>query len=269
MTKEKAKMENPVVIITGANNGIGFHIAASLLKERYRVAAFDLSGENLTALQDTYPDHLLFCRCDVTNDADVKAAVDAVLQKWGSINILVNNACVAIFSLFEEKSMEQTRREFEVNYFEYVRMIAAVLPNMKAHRKGIIHNVSSSVGITGFPGIYGYASTKGAIEALTSTLSLELARHEICVNIVHPPLTNTKSTAPLGIPAQAMADPADVGRKLAKKILSTKPVITPDFQTAVYLFFARRYPNAIGKLFSKMAEKGKDRDKGTHSYNSG
>jgi len=78
---EKAKMRNSVVIITGANNGIGFHMTASLLKERYRVAAFDLSGENLMALQDAYPDHLLFCRCDVTNDADVKAAVDAVLQK--------------------------------------------------------------------------------------------------------------------------------------------------------------------------------------------
>ena len=142
-----------------------------------------------------------------------------------------------------------------MNYFGYVRTIAAVLPRMKTQGGGIIHNVGSGVGITGFPGIYGYVSTKGAIEALTRTLALELARYGICVNLVHPPLTNTRSAAPLGIPPQAMADPADVGRKLAKKILSTKPVITPDFKTAAYLFFARRYPDAVGRLFGKMAER--------------
>ena len=246
---------NPVVIITGANNGIGFHMAAALLEERYRVAGFDLSGENLAALQETYPDRLLFWRCDVTDEAQVEAAVEAVVQRWGRIDVLVNNACLAIFKPFEEKTLEETRREFEVNYFGYVRTIAAVLPQMKAQGGGIIHNVGSGVGITGFPGIYGYVSTKGAIEALTRTLALELARYGICVNLVHPPLTNTRSAAPLGIPPQAMADPADVGRKLAKKILSTKPVITPDFKTAAYLFFARRYPDAVGRLFGKMAER--------------
>ncbi|HEC34284.1 MAG TPA: SDR family NAD(P)-dependent oxidoreductase [Chloroflexi bacterium] len=246
---------NPVVIITGANNGIGFHMAAALLEERYRVAGFDLSGENLAALQETYPDRLLFWRCDVTDEAQVEAAVEAVVQRWGRIDVLVNNACLAIFKPFEEKTLEETRREFEVNYFGYVRTIAAVLPQMKTQGRGIIHNVGSGVGITGFPGIYGYVSTKGAIEALTRTLALELARYGICVNLVHPPLTNTRSAAPLGIPPQAMADPADVGRKLAKKILSTKPVITPDFKTAAYLFFARRYPDAVGRLFGKMAER--------------
>lgn len=265
MIKDNAKKGNPVVIITGANNGIGFHMAASLLKERYRVAAFDLSGENLMALQEAYPHHLLICQCDVTSDAEVNSAVDSVLQEWSTIDILVNNACVAIFSSFEDKNMEQTRREFEVNYFGYVRMIAAVLPHMKSQGKGIIHNVSSGVGMTGFPGLYGYASTKGAIEAMAKTLSLELAQYGVCVNIMHPPLTNTKSASPLGIPAQAMANPADIGRKLAKKILSTKPVITSDFQTAIYLFLTRRYPNAIGKLFSKMAERGQNISTGTSS----
>ncbi len=250
------RTENPVVIITGANNGIGFHMAAPLPEEGYRVAGLDLSGKNLATLQDTYPDHLLFCRCDVTDEVQVGAAVDAIVQKWGRIDVLVNNACLCIFSPFEEKSLEQTRQEFEVNYFGYVRTIAAVLPQMKAQGGGIIHNVSSGVGITGFPGIYGYASTKGAIEALTRTLALELARYSICVNLMHPPLTNTKSASPLGIPLQAMADPADVGRRLAKKILSTKSVITPDFQTAAYLFFARRFPDAVGRLFGKMAEGG-------------
>jgi len=246
-------MDTPVVIVTGANHGIGFHLAVSLLEEGYRVAGLDLSGGNLAALQQTYPDRLLFCRCDVTDGAGVKAVVETVVQKWRRIDVLVNNACLAIFKPFEEKSLKEIRREFEVNYLGYVCTIAAVLPHMKAQGGGIIHNVSSGVGITGFPGLSGYASTKGAIEALTRTLALELAPYGIRVNLMHPPLTNTQSAAPLGIPPQAMADPADVGRKLARKILSTRPVITPDFRTAAYLFFAHRYPDATGKLFAKMA----------------
>ncbi len=247
-------MTASVILVTGADNGIGFHLAASLLEAGRRVAGLDISGESLAALQEAHPDCFLPLRCDVTADAQVNAAVEAVVARWGRVDVLVNNACLAIFKPFTEKSLEETRREFEVNYFGYVRTIAAVLPYLKAQGGGIIHNVSSGVGITGFPGLSGYASTKGAIETLTRTLALELAPYGICVNLMHPPLTNTKSAAPLGVPPQAMADPADVGRQLAKKILSTKPVITPDFKTAAYLFFARRFPEAIGKLFGKLTD---------------
>jgi NAD(P)-dependent dehydrogenase (short-subunit alcohol dehydrogenase family) len=243
-----------VVIVTGANNGIGFHMTKTLLEYGYHVAALDISSENLAPLQSIYFEQLLVLDCDVTDSECVKDAFSAIVERWGQIDILVNNACLAIFKPFEQKPLEETRREFEVNYFGYVNTIAAVLPYMKAKRKGIIHNVSSGVGITGFPGIYGYASTKGAIESLTRTLALEFEKNGICVNLMHPPLTNTKSAAPLDIPAQAMDDPARVGRNLAKQILSTKPIIASDFRTAVYLFFAYRYPKMLGRLFAKLAE---------------
>jgi NAD(P)-dependent dehydrogenase (short-subunit alcohol dehydrogenase family) len=219
------------------------------------VAGLDLTGDDLARLGEEYPDRSLFCRCDVTDKAQVEAAVKTVIERWDRIDVLVNNACLAIFKPFEEKTIEETRREFEVNFFGYVRMIAAVLPQMKAQGKGIIHNVSSGVGITGFPGIHGYASTKGAIEALTRNLALELAPYGICINLIHPPLTNTRSASPLGIQAQVMAEPAEVGRRLAKKISSTRPVITPDFRTVLYLFLARRFPGLIGRLFGKLNER--------------
>jgi len=243
-----------VIIVTGANNGIGFHMTKTLLEDGYYVAAMDISDENLTALKSLYSERLLVFNCDVTDTAGLKDTITLIVERWVQIDILVNNACLAIFKPFEEKPLEDTRKEFEINYFGYVNTIAAVLPYMKAQGKGIIHNVSSGVGITGFPGIYGYASTKGAIESLTRTLALELEKYGICVNLMHPPLTNTKSAAPLGIPAQAMDDPARVGRNLAKQILSTKAIIASDFRTAVYLFFAYRYPTMLGKLFAKLAE---------------
>jgi hypothetical protein len=70
---------------------------------------------------------------------------------------------------------------------------------------------------------------------------------------MHPPLTNTKSAAPLGIPAQAMDDPARVGHNLARQIMSTRAVIASDFRTRIYLFFAYRYPKMLGRIFARLA----------------
>jgi NAD(P)-dependent dehydrogenase (short-subunit alcohol dehydrogenase family) len=243
-----------VVVITGANNGIGFRMAQALLGDGYRVAGCDLGVENLAQLQAAYPERLLAQRCDVTDDVQVRAAVESAIQRWGQIDILVNNACLALFTPFEQKTMEEVRQEFEVNYFGYLRMIRAVVPHMKARGAGLIHNVSSGVGITGFPGLSGYTSTKGAVEALTRTLALELARDGIHVNLMHPPLTKTKSAAPLGLPPEVMDDPARVGRGLARQIRSTQPVIASDLRTAIYLFFAYRYPEALGGLFAKLTD---------------
>lgn len=244
-----------VVMITGANNGIGFHMASVLLEQGYRVAALDLSGENLERLHENHPERLTYIRCDVTSDSEVQEAVGAVVGRWGQVDVLVNNACIALFAPFEEKSLDDTRREFEVNYFGYIHMVQAVLPYMKAQGSGIIHNVSSAVGVTGFAGIYGYASTKGAIEALTRTLALELAPYGIRVNLMHPPLTRTRSAAPLGVPEQIKADPAVVGRALAGRIMATKADVTPGAQTAVFLWLSRWYPNAIGRLLSRAAQR--------------
>ena len=146
--------------------------------------------------------------------------------------------------------MEEIRREFEVNYFGYLNLVTAVLPFMKAQGRGIIHNVSSGVGLSGFPGLSGYASAKGAIEAFTRTLALELKPSGIVVNLMHPPLSRTRSSAPLGIPTRFMSDPEDVGRKLARKIRSSKAVVTPGLAESLGVFMARLFPGAMGKFFA-------------------
>lgn len=244
-----------VVLITGAGNGIGFFMSKTLLEEGYRVGVLDISQGELSSLSSAYSDRLLVLNCDVSDAARVQSSVETVIERWRQIDVLINNACIAVFKPFEEKSPEATRREFDVNYFGYLHTIAAVLPHMKARGKGIIHNVSSGVGITGFPGIYGYASTKGAVESLTRTLALELEPYGISAHLMHPPLTRTHSAAPLGIPPEAMDDPERVGRRLAKRIFSSRFIITPDFRTSVFLFFAYRHPRWIGKLLAALAER--------------
>jgi len=244
-----------VVVVTGANAGIGFHLTQDLLRRRYRVAGLDLATDRLTPLLATYSQQLHPIACDVTRQPQVDQAVKSIIDQWGRIDILVNNAVLVSFDWFERKPLEQTRRELEVNYFGYLHMIRAVLPQMKAQGSGIIHNVSSGVGLTGFPGIYGYCSSKGAIEALSRTLRLELKQYGVAVTVMHPPLTNTASAAPLGIPARAMADPAVVGRKLARRIGSRSPVVTPDVTTSFGLWVSRCFPTATGRLMARMTER--------------
>jgi NAD(P)-dependent dehydrogenase (short-subunit alcohol dehydrogenase family) len=253
--RSDAGLKPEVVLVTGADNGIGFHMAKSLLEDGFRVAAIDLSSENLVNLMALAGHCLRPFVCDVRDHYQVRRVVAQVADEWGPVDILVNNAALALFRLFEEKALEDTRTEFEVNYFGYLNMILAVLPGMKARGRGIIHNVGSGVGITGFPGIYGYASTKGAIEALSRTLRLEFAGYGIAVTIMHPPLTNTNSAAPLGVPSQVMADPAKVGRGLARKIRWTKAVVTPDAATTLGLLANRLFPTAMGEFLAKMTER--------------
>jgi len=248
-------VKRKVVVVTGANRGIGHHLARSLVDAgRYAVAGLDQFDENLTA-REVHSDALSFYQCDVTDRAAVEATVQSIVETWGRLDILVNNACLAIFGRFEEKDVEETRREFEVNYFGYVHMIRSVLPYMKAQGDGIIHNVCSGVGLTGFPGLHGYASTKGAIEALTRTLAMELKVYGIHVSIVHPPLTATRSAAPLGVPEEMMHDPSEVGRQLAARVESRRAVITPGFQTAAGLGLQRHFPGLMGRLLGKMTER--------------
>ena len=195
-----------------------------------------------------------FHDCDVTVDDDIGTAIDAVLGRWGRIDVLVNNAAVFQFEPFEDRTLADTRREFEVNYFGSLRLLHEVLPHMRARGEGIVHNVSSGVGLVGHPGLTGYASTKGAIEALTRSLRLELHGEDVWVTVMHPPLTNTRSAAELGYPDSLLSDPADTGRKLARKIDSTGPVVTADLQTRVGLAVARRVPYLVRKGTERFLE---------------
>lgn len=236
-----------VVVITGANEGIGYHMAVSLLDDGYRVAVLDIEGERIRAMRADYPEQVRFFECDVTNDEDVETAIEAIVTAWERIDVLVNNAGVFNFAPFEDQTLADTKAEFDVNYFGYLRLIHAVLPHMRSRNEGIIHNVSSGAGLVGHPGLTGYASTKGAIEALVRSLRLELQHEDVACTVLQPPLTNTRSAAELGYPESLLSDPAEVGQKLAGKIESTGPVIYADWQTRIGLYLSQRFPYLVKK----------------------
>jgi NAD(P)-dependent dehydrogenase (short-subunit alcohol dehydrogenase family) len=242
-----------VVVVTGANEGIGHHMTVALLERGYRVAALDVATDGLGTLTDRFP-ALRVHACDVTSDEDVETAVGAVVGEWGRIDILVNNAAVFEFDRFLDADPADTCREFEVNYFGYARLVRAVLPHMLARDSGIVHNVSSGVAQVGHPGLSGYASTKGAVEALTRSLRLELQHTDVSVTLMYPPATNTRSAARLDYPDAAVQEPDAVGRKLAAKIESAGPAVYADWVTRVGMRLTRWVPYLVKKGTERYVE---------------
>lgn len=247
----KVEMSMRSILITGAGNGIGLVMARALSTNGDFVAGLDIDTVNFT---DADP-QLRFYDCDVTDAANVEEVVEDVVRLKGRVDVLVNNACLAQFKPFLDREVDDIRRELEVNFFGCVNLIRAVLPVMRRQGGGVIHNVSSGVGFTGYPGMAGYTASKGAIESLTRTLALELASDGIVVNVIHPPLTRTRSSAPLGIPLEMMADPEIVGRKLARKIGRRNAAITPDPMSAVGTFANQHFPRTMGRFLSGLARR--------------
>lgn len=231
-----------VVVVTGGNEGIGHGMVRTLLDDGFRVAVFDIDTSNLDPLAEQYPNRLTVVRCDLAETEAVESAVAKVLARWDRIDVLVNNAGVFRFGLIEDRTLADTEAEFAVNYFGTLRTIHAVLPHMRARGSGVVHNVSSGVGPVGHPGLSGYASTKGAIESLTRSLQFELHGENVWCTLMYPSLAGTQSARRLGYPASAMEDPTDVGRKLARQITSTGPVIYADWKTRLGVALTTRLP---------------------------
>lgn len=204
---------------------MGRYLTKFLLEMGYRVAAFDLDVSPHTELMEAYPSALRCRTADVRRPAEVQRAVRTVLAEWGKIDILVNNSAVAVLGAIEEKPLDQIRREFELNYFGYLHLIRAVLPFMKARGSGIIHNVTSDLALTRQSRVSSFNSTRGAMESLTTTLRQELRTFGVSVTLMRTPPMRPLWADSLGIPFQTMADPEDVARKLARRILSTSAVV--------------------------------------------
>ncbi len=238
------------IVITGANNGIGLALTHALLQMGDQVAALDLSLTNLSP-----QDRLAPFVCDVTDLSRVGTIIDELISLWGGVDILINNACLASFTRFEQRTIADIRREFEVNYYGYLNMIQAVLPVMNRQGRGMVHNLSSGVGFTGMPGMVGYTSTKGAIESMTGTLALEYASQGIIFNVMHPPLTRTNSAAGYGVPPEMMADPQVVGRALAKLVGKSKPVLVSGLVNSLQWWMSYHIRVTMGKFMSMMAER--------------
>ena len=175
-----------VWLITGSSSGFGRAIAQAVLDRGEKVVVTARNSQHVEDIQIKYPDRALAVQLDVTQPAQVKAAVETAIAKFGRIDVLVNNAGYGTMGALEELSDEATRRQFETNVFGALNMMRAVLPSMRQHRSGYILNLSSVGGFVSFPGAGIYCATKFALEALSEALVKEVESLGIKIIIVEP-----------------------------------------------------------------------------------
>ncbi|MDQ1153645.1 oxidoreductase [Brevundimonas sp. SORGH_AS_0993] len=173
-------------LITGVSSGFGRALAQAVLARGDRVAGTVRNTPALSAFEALAPGLAHGVVMDVVDPSAVTAAVSAVTQALGPIDVLVNNAGYGLVSGIEEASLDEIRAQFEVNVFGAVTVMQAVLPAMRARRSGTIVNVTSVSGLVGWPGLGVYSGSKFALEGITETLAQEVAPFGIGVMMVEP-----------------------------------------------------------------------------------
>ncbi|RYX80171.1 SDR family oxidoreductase [bacterium] len=180
------------ILITGASSGIGKAVALTFAERGWNVVATmrdPHAGEDLAKL-----DNVLVTRLDVQDAASIPAAVEAGIEHFGGIDILLNNAGMNISGAFEELSATQVREIFDVNVFGVMEVARAVLPHFRARRAGVVANLTSAAGLVAFPLQTLYVASKHAVEGFSETLAYELLPLGITVKLIEPGLVRTRMT---------------------------------------------------------------------------
>lgn len=175
-----------VWLITGCSTGFGRELAKEVLAQGYNAAVASRNTDDVKDITDAYPETALAVTLDVTVPADITAAVNSTIQKFGQIDVLVNNAGIGYFGAIEESEDDEVRRMFEINFFGLAKMTQEVLPFMRKQRSGHILNIASIGGLRGFPGVGFYNATKFAVDGFSEALSKETAKLGIKVTIIAP-----------------------------------------------------------------------------------
>ena len=182
---ETTKTNQQVWFVTGANKGIGLAIVKEALERGHQVVATARNTEEATHRLGTHP-NLLIVKLDVTHDHHVKEAVEATVERFGRVDVLVNNAGYGLVGYFEEMSEERIRRQFETNVFGTMKVTRAVLPLMRAQESGLVITVSSTSGIKAVAGGSVYSATKFALEGWTEGMNIDMEPFGIRFMLLEP-----------------------------------------------------------------------------------
>jgi NAD(P)-dependent dehydrogenase (short-subunit alcohol dehydrogenase family) len=253
------KLDGRVAIVTGGSRGIGLAIARALGVEGARVAIASRTARELDAARGVLEADgvtALARPTDVARFEDVKALANEALAKWGRIDVLVNNAGVnGAIGRIDECDLGEWKLAFEVNVFGTMHACRAVLPAMRAARRGKIINLAGGgVGGPGVaPRVSAYASSKAAVVQLTEALARELVEDGIQVNAIAPGAVVTEMTA-----AVVAAGPAKAGKELYERTLKQRQSggEPPELAAKLVVWLASDASGALtGKMLSAKWDK--------------
>jgi 3-oxoacyl-[acyl-carrier protein] reductase len=223
-----ARLANKVAIVTGAASGFGAEIARIYVAEGAKVIVADINDEGAKKVAAPLGENALAVKCDVTNKADVDNLVAQTVKRFGTLDIVVNNAG---WTHKNQPMLEVSEADFDrvyaINVKSIYYMTFAVLPIMRKKKSGVILNVGSTAGIRPRPGLTWYNSSKGAVNLMSKSMAVELGPDNIRVNAICPVMGATGllesfmgvpdtpenrkkfiSTIPLG----RLSDPKDIAK---------------------------------------------------------
>src|SRR5919204_2019812 len=229
-----------VAVVTGSSTGIGYEISLILARNGFLTYATmrnlnKSQNIKLIASKENLPIHVK--QLDVTDDASINNAIQAISSETGRIDVLVNNAGYGLNGAFEDLAMDEIKAQYETNVFGLIRTTQAVLPIMRKQKSGTIVNISSGAGRFGFPGGSAYVSTKFAVEGLSESMSYELEPFGIKVVIVEPGVIRTNFVT---VVAKKSQDPNSPYSQIMQKIATSfenmmKNSSSPDLVAKVVL----------------------------------
>ena len=183
-----------VAVVTGAASGIGRAVAERFAESGAAVALLDCNAEAGAAAASELQQAGGVCRfypCDASSEEDVSSAVESIVQHFGRIDHLVNNAGMVIIRGIEECTAEEWDRVFAVNVKSIFLLVKHALPAMRSSRNATVVNIGSISALVAQPGTPAYVASKGAVLMLSKALALDLAGYGIRVNCVCPGITDT------------------------------------------------------------------------------
>jgi NAD(P)-dependent dehydrogenase (short-subunit alcohol dehydrogenase family) len=205
-----------VWFVTGCSTGFGKVLCQELLHGDDLVVA---TARKVGDIEDLAGPNSLTLSLDVTDAAQCQIAVNAALEQFGRIDVLVNNAGYGLIGAVEEVSDTEVRHMFDVNLFGVMNVLRAALPSMRSRRSGHVLNISSTAGLLAFPGSATYASTKHALEGLSEGLSYELEPLGIHVTLIEPgPFRTDFAGRSIAFAERKIEDYAETAGKRRKSI---------------------------------------------------
>src|SRR5580765_5569849 len=179
--------------VTGAGSGIGTGIVKASLRAGDRVVATGRNPDKVrNALRDVASENLAIVPLDVADEAQAKKAVEEAVQRFGRIDVAVNNAGYSLLGNFEEMTLAELESQLATNFYGVVHVMRAVLPIMRKQQSGKIINISSMAGVIGYAHCAAYAASKFAVEGLSLSVAAEVERFGIQITLVEPGFFRTE-----------------------------------------------------------------------------
>lgn len=249
--------QDKIVVITGGSSGIGQALAEVALSMGAKVA---VCARNLEKLQTLFPaaQNLLCVKADVTAEAECRAFIDRVIQQWGGIDVLINNAGISMRALFNDADLSVIKELMDVNFWGMVYCTKFALPHI-LKRKGVVVGVSSIAGYRGLPARTGYSASKFAMQGFLEGLRTELLQTGVHVMWVSPGFTasNIRNVARSSNGSAQAETPLDesklmtaetCARLILEAVVAKKRTVVMTGQGKLTVWMNKLFPGLADKL---------------------